>query len=92
MEQQPGKGKAVASLVLGIVAVVFWFFGTLSIISIICGIVGIILSSSAKKSGFVGGICTAGLVLSIIGLVGGAVSFVACVACAGALGALGSLE
>ena len=84
---QPGKGAAIASLVLGIIAVVFWFFGWGSLVSIICGIVGIILASNAKKAGFDGGMRVAGLVLSIIGLVGGAIVFVACVACASALGA-----
>ena len=35
----PGKGAAVASLVLGIIAVVLWFFGYTSIVSVILGIV-----------------------------------------------------
>ena len=37
----PGKGAAVASLVLGIIAVVLWFFGYTSIVSVILGIVGL---------------------------------------------------
>ena len=90
--QEAGKGKAIASLVLGIIAVVFWFFGALSLISVVCGIIGIILSASAKKSGYTGGLATGGLVLSIIGLVGGAISFIACVACVGTLGAMGALN
>lgn len=89
--EEPGKGKAIASLVLGIVAVVFWFFGWGAIVSIICGIVGIILASMAKKDGNTSGIRTGGLVCSIIGLVGGAFVFVACVACAGLLAGLGTL-
>ena len=31
----PGKGAATASLVLGIIAVVLWFFGYTSIVSVI---------------------------------------------------------
>ena len=86
---EPGKGAAIASLVLGIIAVVFWFFGASSIVSIICGIIGLILASNSKKQGFNGGIRTAGFVLSLIGLIGGALIFIACVACVGALGTMG---
>ena len=83
----PGKGAATASLVLGIISVVLWFFGYSALVSVILGIVGLILPGNAKKAGFNGGIRTAGYVLSLIGLIGGALFFVACVACVGALGA-----
>ena len=83
----PGKGAATASLVLGIISVVLWFFGYSALISVILGIVGLILAGNAKKAGFNGGIRTAGFVLSLIGLIGGAIFFVACVACVGAFGA-----
>lgn len=86
----PGKGAATGSLVLGIIAVVFWWFGVSSILSVILGIVGLILASNAKKAGFEGGMRTAGFVLSLIGLIGGAIIFVACVACAGGLAAIGA--
>lgn len=88
--QVPGKGAATASMVLGIIGVVCWFFGYSSIISVICGIIGLILSISSKKAGFEGGVRTAGLVLSIISLVGGALVFIACVACTGLLVGVGS--
>ena len=74
----PGKGAATASLVLGIISVVLWFFGYSALVSVILGIVGLILAGNAKKAGFV---------LSLIGLIGGAIFFVACVACVGAIGA-----
>lgn len=83
----PGKGAATASLVLGIISVVLWFFGYSALVSVILGIVGLILAGNAKKEGFNGGIRTAGFVLSLIGLIGGAIFFVACVACVGAIGA-----
>ncbi len=83
----PGKGAATASLVLGIISVVLWFFGYSALVSVILGIVGLILAGNAKKAGFNGGIRTAGFVLSLIGLIGGALFFVACVACVGAIGA-----
>ena len=87
----PGKGAAVASWVLGIIAVVLWFFGYTSIVSVILGIVGLVCAGNAKKAGFMGGLRTAGFVLSLIGLIGGGIAFVACVACAGAIGAAGML-
>ena len=83
----PGKGAATASMVLGIISVVLWFFGYSALVSVILGIVGLILAGNAKKAGFVGGIQTAGFVLSLIGLIGGAIFFVACIACAWALSA-----
>ena len=83
----PGKGAATASLVLGIISVVLWVFGYSALVSVILGIVGLILAGNAKKAGFNGGIRTAGFVLSLIGLIGGAIFFVACVACVGAIGA-----
>ena len=83
----PGKGAATASLVLGIISVVLRFFGYSALVSVILGIVGLILAGNAKKAGFNGGIRTAGFVLSLIGLIGGAIFFVACVACVGAIGA-----
>lgn len=90
MYNESGKGAATASLVFGIIAVVCWFFGYSSILSVILGIVGIILSGSASKQGYDGGLQTAGFVLSLIGLIGGAIAFVACIACVGSLGALSS--
>ncbi len=63
-----GKGKAIASLVLGIVGTivgVLW----VPLIGIICGIIGIVLGVSARKTTVEQkGMATAGLVLSIISL------------------------
>ena len=81
----PGKGAATASMVLGIIAVVLWFFGYGALVSVILGIIGLVLAGNAKKAGYNGGMRTAGFVLSLIGLIGGAVFFVACAACAGAI-------
>lgn len=89
-QNQIGHGKAVASLVLGIIGAIFWFFGYSSILSIILGIIGIVLSSMAKKEGNNEGIRTAGFVLSLIALIGGAIVFLACVACVGGLAAIGA--
>lgn len=75
---------AVASLVLGIIALVFTLFGTWAWLGLILGIVGIILGAQAKKTQ-PSGIATAGFVCSLIavilcGLV--AVSCTLCTACA----------
>ena len=85
---------AVAGLILGILSLVggsipvanafpMWLFG----------IVGIILSSIARKKQ-PSGMATAGLVLSIIGTILSLITFIACAAClaAGAAGAAGFLN
>ncbi len=93
MEQQPGKGAATASLVLGIISLVAAWFGWVALISIGCGIAGIICAANAKKAGFVGGMRTAGLVMSVIGLILGGIVFVACTLCtACAAAAVGSMS
>ena len=71
-----------------------WYLASfrLSLIaSVILGVVGLILSSNAKKAGFVGGMQTAGFVLSLIGLIGGGVFLISCIACVGAVGGVAGL-
>jgi len=91
---QPGKNAALGGLVCGILSVVLGgFLGTLivtPIIGLVLGIVGLVMSSNAKKQGFNGGLNTAGLVLSIIGVVYSAITFISCTICAGCLGAAGA--
>ena len=89
---QPGSGAATASMVLGIIGVVFWFFGYGALVSVVLGIIGLILAGNAKKAGNVSGVRTAGFILSLISLIGGAIFFVACVACVGALGTMGAMS
>ena len=72
---------AVASLVLGIVSIVFSFIG-LGIFGLIPGIVGIILGIIAKKKA-PSGMATAGLVCSIIGVALTLLMLIACAACFG---------
>lgn len=88
--QQETNGKAVASLVLGILAMVFVFFGWGAIFGILLGIIGLVLGINAKKGTTVGsGMATAGIVLSIIAIAICAIAFIACVACIGAIGSMG---
>ncbi len=89
---EPGKGAAVASLVLGIVSIVTWFFGMGALIGLVTGVIGLICASNAKKAGFVGGMRTAGFVCSLIGVIGSTLVFVACVACVGILGTAAALS
>lgn len=68
----PSSGKATASLVLGIISLVFFWASFFAVISVVCAIIGIVLGNSARKElapeqGQ--GRATAGLVCSIIGLV-----------------------
>lgn len=82
----------VASLVLGILAVIIGLFsaGALGWLGAILAIVGIILGASGKKNPESKGIATAGLVLSIIGLILCLILYIACVACIGGIASLSS--
>lgn len=75
---QPGSGLAKASLVLGIISLVCLASYYLLLVSIILGIIGLALASSAKKEGNTSGVCTAGFVTSLIGLILGVVCFGSC--------------
>lgn len=84
--QVPGKGAAIGGLVCGIIALVIAFTSVLMvtpIIGLIVAIVGMILASNAKKQGFVGGMQTAGFVMSLIGVIANGLTFVTCTLCTG---------
>lgn len=80
----------IASLVLGIIAVIIGLFsaGSLGWAGAIMAIIGIILGALGRKEPEKSGIATAGMVLSIIGLVLYLILYIACVACLGGLAAL----
>ena len=71
----PGKGKGVASLVLGIIGFVLTWFLIPAPLSLILGIIGVILANQAKNElpPHETGMAVGGLVMSIISLVLGAV-------------------
>lgn len=84
---------AIASLVLGIVSLVFAvLIPGFQILASPVGIVGIILGAIARKNlaeqNQPTGTATAGLVMSIIGTILGLLLWLACVACVGALSTL----
>ncbi len=87
MEQNQSNGKAVASMVLGIIACVCVFFGYGALLGIVLGVVGLVLGINARKEQ-PDGMATAGIVLSAIAIAVCAVGFLACVACVGCLGSL----
>lgn len=76
--EQKGKNYAVASLVLGIAAIVLVFTGIVAIIGVACGVVGLILGNKARKilPYERRGMATAGFVCSIVGLGICAIGFV----------------
>lgn len=47
--EQPGKGQATASMILGIVTLVCIFFGYGALLGIITGIIGLILGIKSKN-------------------------------------------
>ncbi len=79
----------VASLVLGIIAIVIGVFssGLLGWLGAILAIVGIILGALGRKDPAKAGMATAGMVCSIIGLVLCLLLYLACAACVGGLAA-----
>ncbi len=89
----PARGKAVASLVLGIIALVLCWWGWVGVVAIILSVIGIILAIGARKElqpeqGR--GMATGGLVCSIIALAISAIVFLSCVVCASTLYGLNS--
>ena len=80
-------GKAVAALVLGIIACASVLTGVGAIVGVILGIIGIVLAKKAKNAGNTEGICKAGFILSIIGL---CVSGVCLIMTLGLIGAMGA--
>lgn len=86
MENQT-NGKAVASLILGILSLIFIFIPQVAWIGIILGIVGLVLGITANKEQRTG-LATAGIVLSSVAIGLTAITFLACVACVSSLGGL----
>ena len=81
----PGKGKAIGSLVCGIISLLIFWAGWGALIGIILAIVAIVLGVSARKQMPQGtaGMATGGLVCGVIGLILGVIGFIVCVALIG---------
>lgn len=94
--QSNTKGKSIAALILGIASIALPWFGFTSILAIVAGVVGLVLSVQARKPmDENASMATAGLVLSIIGVVLSGIMLVCtiCAVCAvtSAASSLGSL-
>ena len=87
-DNERGKNAAVTSMVLGIVAVVLWFFSFAAVVSVELGIIGLVYANKAKTEGFRGGFYTAGFVLSLIGLIGGAIVVIVSIIAIGLIGSV----
>lgn len=85
-----GNIMGVASLVLGIIAILIGAFsaGSLGWLGAIVGILGIILGALGRKNTENSGMATGGLVCSIIGTILSLLFYLACVACVGGMASL----
>lgn len=77
---------AVASLVLGIISIVFAVIGLGLPIGFICGVVGIVMGILGKKD-----MAKAGFICSIVGTALSILTLIACTACIGTAGLAGGL-
>lgn len=82
---------AVASLVLGIVAIVADVFGLGLPVGLIAGVVGIILGVLGKKNPEKAGMAKAGLICSVIGVILSLLFIILCASCLGSAGILSAL-
>ena len=83
--QSNGKGFSIAALVLGILSIITAWVYLVNVASLIMSIVGLVMAvlgrKKAKAVGAPSGIGTAGLVLSIIGVVFAGIFFLTCTVC-----------
>jgi len=87
-----GKGAAVASLIFGVLALGFAWWGLVAVVGLVLAIVGIIFAVVARKANnpSTSGLATGGLVCSIIALAISSIFFVACGLCTACAGGVGS--
>ncbi len=83
--QNRSDGKGTASLVLGIISLVFIFFGYFAIVGMILAIISLVIGISAKKENPEDGKAKAGVILSIISLALSAITLIACTICLSSL-------
>ena len=68
--KEPERGRAIASLVFGVISLVFYSTNNLwlSVVGLVLAISGTILAVQAKKGGNTSGVRLLGLVISIFGI------------------------
>lgn len=90
---QNSKGKAIASLICGIVSVVLAWFGYGAIAGLAAGIVAIVLGVGVRKLNDENkNFATAGLITGIIGVVLSGILLVCVICAAGTLASAGMLR
>lgn len=90
---QNSKGKAIASLICGIVSVVLAWFGYGAIAGLAAGIVAIVLGVGVRKLNDENkNFATAGLITGIIGVVLSGILLVCVICAAGTLASAGMLS
>lgn len=77
------KGKQIASLVCGILSIVWAWASYGAVVGIALGIVAIVLSSGVKNAGAENGMSKAGFICGIIGVILSAVMLIVWIACTG---------
>lgn len=77
------KGKSIASMVCGILSIVWAWFSYAAILGIALGIVAIVLSSGVKNAGGENGMSKAGFICGLIGTILSGVMLVIWIACTG---------
>lgn len=77
------KGKQIASLVCGILSLIWAWASYGAIAGIALGIVAVVLSSGVKNAGAENGMSKAGFICGLIGTILSAVMLVVWIACAG---------
>ncbi|MCL2098959.1 MAG: hypothetical protein FWH24_00800 [Oscillospiraceae bacterium] len=85
---------AIASMILGILALIWMLIPLVNFFAPVIAIIGIILGAVGKKKlkaqGKPSGMATAGIVMCIIALAVSTIVVIACTVCLGSIGALGS--
>lgn len=71
---------AIISLALADVTVGLWLLDGAVLLPMILGIVGLVFAAKAKKEGYMGDLRAAGFILSLIGIIGGALALIAVLA------------
>jgi len=78
-DQRPGEGLAIATLVIGIIAIsIFILNWFVPFAEVALGILGIVLGIMSSGRGYKGGKLTAGMILSILSVALGGVYWVVC--------------
>ncbi|MCM1307479.1 MAG: hypothetical protein NC223_02650 [Butyrivibrio sp.] len=77
------KGKQIASMICGIMSLIWAWASYGAVVGIVLGIVAVVLSSGVKNAGAENGMSKAGFICGLIGIILSAVMLIVWIACAG---------